>query len=334
MEIKTEEFLKKLEKLKSPIKQNDFTNIANKIYFIDDKIMTWNGYIFISCSFNINSDKNFSLSYVELYKALQKINDKTIIVTINEGKLMISCKNTQIVLFVNEIYEELPIIENENYHNISSDFVDAIKLTKFCVCDNGIDSSGYINIYGNNFYATDTFRICRYQNKEKIKNMMLPLFSLNVLINFDICKYIISENYLIFSDNIYEIGVIKTEIKKLDFSKYDDIFNSDISDHTVIELPQEIIHNIELSEIFTDNSNKLKKEILVTFKKNNIIFTARNVNGFTESKFKFKNNLDLSFFIHPTFLMEILKISNVMEIRDDVIIFRNEYFFYFFRVRM
>lgn len=142
--------------------------------------------------------------------------------------------------------------------------------------------------------------------------------------------YFKNSKIITFDGKMFIETEFKNEINILDFNHYNKIFTctSDIQ----VELPDDIKNNIEISEIFTD-SIKIQKKIEFIFKKDKIICKSSTESGLVETSIDFKSKLELSFFIHPLFILEVLKLCKTMEIKDDIVLFRNNNFYYFFRIR-
>lgn len=330
MLIKTNELLKKIEILKSVSNENDFSGLSKYFYCIDNKIYSMDGRMFIQLDFKV--DYNFSIPYSEFYQIIQKIKTEEIELLYEDEKIIIKKNKTKIELLPdNKLLEKIKFEIKEDYKTLPDDFLQAIKLSRFCVNKNSTDNSGYLTIENNICYGTDKFRICSFIFKEAIPSMLLPHDCLDILIKMNVKYFQETDKLLIFKNDVNEIiGIIKNEITKLNFQKYQSIFES--QNEMKIILPEEIKDNLELSDIFTDQKNLFQKEIEFIIKDKKLFCKSKNQIGSIETEINIDSDVNISFFIHPLFLIEILNICKTMEVNGDIVVFRNEQFNYFFRI--
>jgi hypothetical protein len=331
MKIKTNELLEKIELLKILNNDNDFSGIAKYFYFKNNKIYSTDGRMFIEIDFKSELN-NFAIIQTEFHKVLQKIKTDEIEIIQEEEKIIIKSKRTKIEFIINNsLLDKINFNFENNFIKLPSDFIPALKITKFCVNKNATDGSGYLTIENNNIYSTDKYRICNYIFNDKINDMMLPNDCLDILIKLEVSKYQENDNFYLFKKDNIVIGIVKSDIQILDFNKYKVIFDN--KNDIKIKLPNDIKENIEMSDIFTDQKNLFQKEIEFIIKNKKLICKSKNEVGMIESEIEVNSELELSFFIHPLFLLEILNVCNEMEINGDIVVFRNDNFNYFFRIK-
>ena len=330
MKIQRNELLNYVEILGKLYSEKDFSEWSKYLYFKDNKIITYDGRRFIQIDFVF--DKDFIVPYKEFYKILQEIKEDEIDISVKEDKILISSKNIKVELVKKERedLENLNFIFNNDFKKLPEDFLQAIKLTRFCVNQNSIDSSGYLTIQDNQIYCTDKFRICNYLFMDNIDDILIPLDCLDLLLKMSVEEYQIHSNYYIFRKENVIVGVLCSDIKRLDYRKYNSIF--EISEALEIILPEKIKQNLELSNIFTSD-DLYQKEIEFIIRNKKLICKSQNEIGAVLCEMDIDCNLELSFFIHPLFLLDILDICNKIELKEDIAVFRNEMFCYFFRIK-
>lgn len=327
MKIKTNELLKKVEVLKQLYQDSDFSGISKYLYFKDNKIYSYNGRIFLQTDFEFDNN-SFSISTMEFYKVLEKIKLEEIELEKQENKLILLGNNVKIEFCILENNKEFEM--NDNFIKLPNDFINGIKLCKFCVNTKATDGSAYLTIENNNMYATDKYRICSYKLDETNGKILLPHDCLEILIKLNVNQYSELDNKYYFKGDNFIVGIIKSDVERKEFEKYENIFNSE--NEIKIKLPIDIKQNIELSEIFTDDNDIFNKQIKFIIENKKLICKSENEKGLVESKIDIDTDLNLSFSIHPLFLLEILSICDRMEINGDICIFKNEKFCYFFRI--
>jgi hypothetical protein len=90
---------------------------------------------------------------------------------------------------------------------------------------------------------------------------------------------------------------------------------------------------LNLTEILTDQKNIFTKEIEFEIKNKKCICRSKNEAGRIEFKINIDTSLKGKFFIHPLFLLEVLNTNTEMELFENIAMFRNDSFSYFFKIR-
>jgi len=333
MKIETNKLIEKLEVLKDGINENDFSEIGKYLYFTHGKISCYNGRFVFTVNFK-RFERDFAIRYSEFNSIIKNIKNKEIEMEISNENLKITTDKINAELSLNEeVLKTFKDLETEKveFKKLPDNFNEGLNLTQFCVNKNSTDASAFAHVKENKIYSTDKYRISIFKLKSKMSAMLLPFDCINILINLKVDEYGEGEKFIAFKKDDVNVLIIKSTITEMDFNKFEEIYNA--KKQKSVKLPEEIKDGLHLTEILTDQKNVFAKEIEFEIKNKKCICKSENEFG----KIKFQTNIDTDiegkFFIHPLFLLEILNTNIEMELFENIAMFRNASFSYFFKIR-
>lgn len=217
--------------------------------------------------------------------------------------------------------------KNIKWEKLPEDFNEGIKLCVFSA-SRDVTSVLFNAVYikGHHIQSTDNFRISRYQLKDKMKTLLLPLPSAVALINQETTHYSLEENQAHFKNK--DGSAMHCRI--LEASEYPDVTSFfELKKKDKFSMPSDLSKTISLVSVLAEGDFLLDKKIKVVIQKGIMKCRAENETGWIESSLKIKTDKNISFMINPIFFLEILKLSSEAITDGKKIIFNMENFSHF-----
>jgi len=328
------ELLSVLQKVSPAISSKD--NIEEMQYFIftGKNLITNNGQI--SICHPLKTNFKCMTSSNELSNILFFMNDEKIIINHKDNKLYFKEENDKesinaelVTKDISEIANEfIEVIELNNFDEsvfkkLPDDFIDAIKICSFTVSkDNSGSILTCISINNNVVISSDDYRISMFTLKESINDkFLIPLKSVNELVNLDIKGYFKKNNWLYFlvDNNIIFCSRMLSD-------EFPEVMNEFKFKAKNIILPDEFSNIVKRASIFAEGEDDIDKKIEVKIKDGKISCKGQNELGWIESKTGINIKEEFTFSINPNFLLQILSKTKNMKLGEGRIMFESENF--------
>lgn len=330
MNINRDELLGILYKVKPALSNKEIIEQTNHFIFTGESIATYNDMIYISHPFY--TDFQCTIKADEFYKIIQCLPDDSFdidcgddyFIKLKSGKSRARLASAKIDSIL-DIVEKLGASEIKKWTAIPENFIEAISFCIFSVSrDETKDAINCINIRDSSVSSTDNFRISQYKLSEDFKSeLMMPLKAAIELVKYPITQYHISNSWVHFKA---DGGVIFSSRTKQ--ANFPDVSKFLILKGDTVIFPKGILDALSLIKIAVgDVSNLIDQQIEIILNRKKVICRGEGSIGWVEQyvNFDYKGK-EVSFFINPIFLIDILKKTNRAVIGEDRILFTSDNF--------
>lgn len=273
------------------------------------------------------------IPFDELYTFITKLKDKEIDMYLKKEKLYISAESAKLELKCLKI-DMIPFGDScpvKGWKHLPVDFKDGLLLGSI-----GADKlAGYNTIfnclyfYDNKVVGTDNFKIGEYTFDVTFqKSFFLSLSSVDEILKLNTIfkKYILTDSWIYLKD---KFGLIfATRLIDSEFPTYEKFFVLP-KDKVKIIFPKDICDTIDISSLLFKRMYDRDKKLQIKVKKDKFLLLSENEYGKIETSLdhnqKYKE--EFSFYIHPMFLINILKKgidTGYYSMSKNIIIFSTE----------
>lgn len=321
--MKRTDLLEALTKVKPGLANNDLIEQSNHFIFNDDKIITYNDHITITCNFDTGIQGTVKAD--ELYKLLQKIKDDNIRIQIEEDELIIKGKKIKAGIKLNsEINIKLIDIKKDNWKELPDNFLKAVKATIFSASkDFSYPILTNLYIDKDSIISCDNRRFTKYKLDKEIENsFLLPADSAMELIKYDPIEYIIEENWVHFKNKENVLFSCR-----MGAGEYVDISEFLKMEGETIKLPDTLKEAINRIEILATSNFDHEKTIDIIIENNKLTCKADGDYGWAEEEIEIEyDGKEINFSTHPTFLKDILDDVTRAKVGKDSMLFKGRDF--------
>lgn len=320
MKVNREDFYKILDVVKVGLSRSKSLEGMLYFQFTGDSVMAYNNQILITYKFK--TDFSCFVHADNLMKAISKLKDDEIDISLRDDKFLIKAKNTQLQLATIEDTEIsdrtdsiIKAIKECKWYSMPKNFVECAKLCKFAASKQESDAAlQCISINNTDMLASDNNRIAHAVLSKKMKPMMLKAEFVPVITGLDIDKYDVSKAWIHFKEK-NENFILSVRRIMGNYPNFDQILTS-VSGET-ITLSDDLVRGLDVSEIFIDEFNS---SVNLAFSKGKCIVTTSSDAG--EMKYRSKTDYsgeEFNFSVSPEFLLEMLNHSTTLKHDKDKI---------------
>lgn len=322
--MKTKTIKDVIKKLKPAFKTNDISEFGEYVYFLEDRIMAYNGDVCIIVP--TENKQEVALPVDEFEKFVNRVSSDEIIMTIGDNVELKAGRakatfaiNSDILDKVKQINIQIP----NKFTELPTKFIDGIKLTRHSISkDKGREDQTFLKVDGNILASTDNFRVSEYVLDSDMESMFIPRDVLQYLISYNVKEYAVNEGVVYFKteDDIY----FMTRLGDVNFVEYKHLFEVQGNKFT---FPKGMADMIDTASITVDGIFDIDKMVKVVVSDGVITVSSKNNVGKVEVEEKIDDKAtDASFFVNPEFMLDILKVTNEAIITDNLILFTIEGF--------
>ena len=322
--MKTETIKDVVKKLKPAFKTNDISEFGQYVYFLENRIMAYNGNVCIIVP--TENKQEVALPVDEFEKFVNRVSSDEIIMTIGDNVELKAGRakatfaiNSDILDKVKQINIQIP----NKFTELPTKFIDGIKLTRHSISkDKGREDQTFLKVDGNILASTDNFRVSEYVLDTDMESMFIPRDVLQYLISYNVKEYAVNEGVVYFKteDDIY----FMTRLGDVDFVEYKHLFEVQGNKFT---FPKGMADMIDTASITVDGISDIDRIVKIVVSGGVITVSSQNDVGRVEVEEKVDDKAtDASFFVNPEFMLDILKVTNEAIITDNLILFTIEGF--------
>lgn len=325
MKINPEKLLKALDKVKGGL-PSESEKVPHFI-FHNNNIIAYNYQACVIYPFEFETEKGFAVPADEFYKIISKLkNLNEVDLTVKDAKLKIKGKgiNGQLSCIFDDtdMFEFIDILDLESekkYKKLPKDFIEGLKMCMFSASkDQSQLALGCLFIDGAFIASTDDVRITDYEMKDEIDDsFLIPLRSVNILVNFDMTEYFADESWIYFTngDIVFCCRMVNEE-----FPQIEEFFEFDGVD---IKLPDSLKEYVETAAIMSDGTFDIDQNISVKISKDKINVRGEKDIGWIETSTDIKLDIenDIEFIINPIFFKTILDKTNIVRVGENRALF-------------
>ncbi len=320
MLIKRSEFLDALESVQPGLASKEIIEQSNAFIFADGEVITYNDEVTVTCP--IDLDIEGAVQAHELIKLLQRMKDDEIEIEVTEEELKIKGKKTKagirlqadVLLPIDEV--EIP----EKWKKIPKGFIDALD---FCHFNVSTDMSRMIltniHVHGDKVQSCDNFRVTEVilgSDAKKVfkEPLLIPGSVIKYLKSYSPIEYNIIDGWIHFlnEDDVVFSTRTSEEEDYPDLSAFLEVEGDPVT------MPDGIAEVLERAEIFIDNTFEQDKKIDIKITENKMVVKGTGPAGWFEETLSIEHTGDeITFSIHPRFLLQSLQLLDEMTIGED-----------------
>ncbi len=322
MQVQKSKLLEILESLKAGLSTDDVIENFASICFDEETVYTFNDLVYIRYPFK--TDFIGSVKEDRFFKHIKKAGaDKEGFIGLSEmeGDLVISSgkkgktkAGIPMILF-GPTDANMVDADEVDWKKLPKDFPKALKLAMFCAgTDYDKPKLTCVHVKGKMVESSDNSRAFRHTLKKKIKDeFLVPAKSIPALLKHDLHKYGILEGWIFFKT---KAGVIVSLRMHPDISYPDMSFLFDLDGHK-FEFPEEMVKTIDKAVDFIgDDDDDETGYLHIKIDPKKITASSRSTHGWFKEPIKAKSDVNMSFFVSPSFLKDIFKSTRACEVDD------------------
>lgn len=334
MQINKAKLSEILERLNAGLATDDIIEGSDSICFGDEMLYTFNDrvWVFIPVDVGFSGMVKAERLLKHLKKAtpdkegciaLSKQGSELIITSGVKGKTKAGIPMSKI-----EVNPGFSFDDELDWFKIPKGFGQAIRQASYYASTNfNKPKLTCIHVKDKIVEASDGQRGYRFELPKKMKrSFLIPAISIGALKSNDYLKFAVDyeANWVFFQT---KSGIITALRMPAEREYIDTDFLYEMEGSVVLEFPDNLIPKIDEAIDFIGQEEQYSY-LLLKFdgKKNTIKIESSSTHGWFNSKIKFKSDLQLSFFINPFFLKDILKstFSAKINIDNGLLLFRAE----------
>jgi DNA polymerase III sliding clamp (beta) subunit (PCNA family) len=334
--LNTQNLKDALEKVKPGLANKEFIETTTHYLFYQNKIITYNDKICIS--FNLDffpisfAEKIFSVKAKDFYNIIKtiksseftcKVSDKTFKIksTDTEASININTEDMSVKNMYDDLYNPQPkfkALEN------AEDFMKALSLCRFSASKDATNQNLYcVSVTKDRICSADNYRASYYNIEENIPSFLIPATSVNELINYNVGKICVMDNWVHFETD--ENLRFSSRLVAGDYPDLSPMFEKKKSQKII--LPSELSSILSEVSVMSQGDTDFEKEVDIHIENNVLSCTSKKDIGWLKKKMKIdSHNKDFSFQINPVFLAQILNKSDQIEITDNIAYFATDKF--------
>lgn len=330
MKFQTKELKKVVSNLSLLLDDNTTTDLAAYIYFKGDKIITTDGSNVLYFNFAKDFDFDFLVPAKEFTAFLNKVKKEEIEVIQNDNLIF---KAGRIKLELNNIasqesllsrIEVSPEFADLNFSALPEDFDYGIRFVSDTVSKDLSNIISQIYIDNDCAVSTDRYRLSKYNFEKPIDNLLLlDQKAVNFISKFGDIFYSISDNKLLLNSGDYTYITFSSDNQFLPYEKV--IENLDNAEGTELQFTQEIINDIEITDIFKYDT-EMDKKVTLNFKDGKLVLSAESTKGRIEVDVDFECDKEFSIDVNTNFLISVLKKCTDVTVFETSMLFKADNF--------
>jgi DNA polymerase III sliding clamp (beta) subunit (PCNA family) len=303
---------------------------AARVYFREDVIMASSGEVFVFYPFE--HDLDGAVRGVELYKLLNKMPDKEVIVTHKKSKkeVGLEVKGLQTTAFFKE-EEALEIGDPpkpKNWEELPDDFTQGLNASRFSVSkDERKFPFNCLLVKEEYIYACDGYRATRWEMEDEAieeKELLIPGQLVKDMALYEPTEYAEKNGWQCFRNEngaIFAFRTLEAEYPDIDF-----LFDVEGIE---VEIPKGFENALTRAQILTEDLSDSGNDDVVelTVKKGEISCKGTGTAGYVTEKAKVKyKGKEFTILVNATLLKEIIKQLRIMTVGDKGLLFEGDDF--------
>lgn len=323
--MKKSELQKALEIVKPALSSRELIEQSTCFAFIDGMIVTYNDEISISHPVE-GLEISGAIHAESLYQVLKKLKSDEIEFELSENEVMLISGKSRVGLKL-ESEIKLPLNEisgKKKWKKLPDEFTNALKLTIPSASKNMSTAIlTCVHVHESGFMeASDQLRITRYNIPAiGVSTFLLPASSANTALKLKPIKIAEGNGWVHFKNE--EGTVISCRI-----------FDNDVFPQTEallqvkgsqLSFPEKIKDLVDCASVFSKNEVSVEDVIEVSVNSKKITISSQSEHGwYRESVKSLYEGDEISFFIHPNLLKDILKEKNECVVSENKIKFSGD----------
>jgi hypothetical protein len=311
--------------LKSAVRRDESRASSNCVAFTGDYIVALNDHVTILKPFPTKF-KGF-LNFPKLSSYVSKVRSGEILFKESGGCVIVQTKDTKAKFpLISDEFEEniisinLEYIEDCEWKEVPEQFIDSIVFCEFATLkssDSDSDILKFIFIKESSCFASNNVCIARHDIGSGMDGIFILNKDVSVIQSFDPTEFALNDNCIFFKNDDDEILITKrVQSDSPDFDKFFDISG------VKIHFGEEILNNVDLSEIFASKNDKC---VHIKVKNNTVFISSGSSSNSFKSKIKLdKKTKDIEFSINPEYMKSLLSVNFDMEVDELMAIALND----------
>lgn len=334
--VNRNEFKEILEFLKPGYQKKSICEYSRNVFFLDDRIFTFNGRILIQKELKTGLD-SVAVDFAKLFDFIAKSKAKEIELDAKEESLVIKAGKATLELFLNLQKEQFSdrlkkINMKDQMKKIvnPAEFKRGLSLCKYSVRKDIYSPVGNIFVDNNRIVSTDGKRLSVYEIENHMDQFFIPFDVIPVLEKYDFEGYLIEDDLIHFFADDFVFSF--SNPGKVNYPSYQKVLEISEDRDTNITFAEDIKTNIDLTTILEQDT--FVSSVKVEIEDNNCRITSSGQGGKLNIETEAKSTENLTFFINPVFFLSVLDLTNVMLLSNDVAVFVKDNFQYLFKVEI
>jgi DNA polymerase III sliding clamp (beta) subunit (PCNA family) len=322
MNIQKDNLKKALEIVKPGLASKEAITQSTSFAFIGDRVVTFNDEISLSHPVE-GLDINGAIRAEELYQLISKLKTETIDLEVSDSEILITAGKMKAgFILQSEIVLPLDQIEEiGKWTKLPENFSDLLSFViSTCSTNMARPILTTIHVAPTFVEASDSYRLKSIINSGKrLPEFLIPANSAREVIKFQPEKISLGSGWVHF---MKEEAVLSCRI-------FQDNYPNTTSHFEVkgkeITFPPSLIEIMERVIIFSKRDTMIDEQATIEVSEKEIEISAKSNYGWFKEKTRIKyTGKSFTFIIAPSFLLEILKISNTCIVGDSRLKFTGE----------
>lgn len=318
--VNVENLLSVLKMVKPGLAKKDFVESTTHYFFTGEHLLTYNDKVCVSIPFT-DFPGPFSVKANDFYNIISGLKEDELKFKLDDASLMIKTKSTKAKIKVNRedfmlktMFESLDI-ENQTKIELNNakEMKKGLELCKFSASQNAHNITLYcVYISPNMICSSDSYRVSKYKIKENFNPVLIPVSVIKELVAFDFNAIAQDDNWVHF---YCEEGLVfSTRLIDKDYPDLSKVFSAQ-EKVASIDFPNDFKEIVDYLKVMTDDEENF---IHVTIKDNKLTCKAEKSLGWLQRSSDVKyEGVEISFTVNPTFLKEIINLTDSMEVRES-----------------
>lgn len=311
MEIKKKELAKILSNLKPGLAKREIIEEMTHFIFTGKRVLTFNDEILISHPFK--TDFVCSISAKDMIDGLNKAKSENIKMTFEDGQLLLTCKDQDIIMNAsmddevkNIATDVMEAADQSNWKPIAEDFTDAMYLAMFSASRDETDEAFQgICVSDEYVYSSDKLRVTQCKMKAPMDFFVVKAPVANDLRKFKFKTYCLTENWVNFRT---EEDVLFSVKKMGDEWPIEDAVSFLKLEGSRFRLPDTLQPAAQDLITWAEGDMDFHKTIKFTMDNNLIVLEGRKETGLMRKRIMLEYQRDpITFLVSPVYLAAILE---------------------------
>jgi DNA polymerase III sliding clamp (beta) subunit (PCNA family) len=322
MKINRIDLVKALEVVKPGLTNKDVIEQAKSFAFMDGRLVTYNDNISISYPVP-GIDFTGAIQAEEFYKLLSKMKTEDIELEVTDSEILITAGKMKAgMILQSEIVLPLDQIEEiGKWTKLPENFSDLLSFV-ISTCSNNMARPilTTIHIAPTFVEASDSYRLKSIKNEgKKLPEFLIPANSAREVIKFKPDKVSLGSGWVHF---MKEEAILSCRIFQDNYPTTTAFFEVKGKE---ITFPPSLTEIMEKVIIFSKRDTQIDEQATIEVSDKEIEISAKSNYGWFKEKTRIKyTGKSFTFIIAPSFLLEILKISNTCIVGDSRLKFTGE----------
>jgi len=309
--------------LKAGFSKGDSDGYGKFIYFVNDRIMSYNGEISVVAQIeNVNAE--FALPFVEFEKFINRVKGKEITITV-DTEVTIKCGRAKAHFKIDS--EAIKKIKELTYSPgdmkpLPSNFIEGLQLVGHSFgMTKDIPYTQFVSIKNNIMFSTNNWTVSRYEFTENVDDMIIPKKIVPFLIKEKFDSYVIVKGLAYFRTVNKVFFVVRLSDEEMpDIEEYFEM------EGQVFEFPNDMIDVVTTAEVAVDALNLVEKIINIKVKDGLLTCESKSDDLTIDVECECESDVDFDIDTGSRFLADILGLTNKVYVDTNKLLFKTDNF--------